>query len=152
MTTTTRKPLPKSARAAEQALRSHLTAAGFGEGRGGLVITTRDGRVHVGVARREFPDAREMRKLTATLEDFTRVRLVDATFHGGDMFDGYTFTRVIPDTDRSTTVEPGPTDTVTVTVTVAEYEKLRDAARRLAQLEAAGVDNWEGYDDALRDD
>lgn len=33
-----------------------------------------------------------------------------------------------------------------VTITAREYEELQQAARFLSVLEAAGVDNWEGYD------
>ncbi|MBB3910118.1 hypothetical protein [Sphingomonas desiccabilis] len=31
-----------------------------------------------------------------------------------------------------------------------EYLKLQEAAEKLAALEAGGVDNWEGYAEALR--
>ena len=37
----------------------------------------------------------------------------------------------------------------TVTIPKSEYELLLDASRKLAALEAGGVDNWEGYDDAM---
>lgn len=33
----------------------------------------------------------------------------------------------------------------------SKIERLEDAERRLDALEAMGVDNWEGYDDAMRD-
>ena len=35
-----------------------------------------------------------------------------------------------------------------ITITEAEYKELQDAQDWVAALEAAGVDNWEGYDDA----
>ncbi len=34
----------------------------------------------------------------------------------------------------------------TITITKKEYEKLKDDSKWLSCLEAAGVDNWEGYD------
>jgi hypothetical protein len=37
-----------------------------------------------------------------------------------------------------------------VTITKAEYEKLLKDQDWLACLEAAGVDNWQGYDEAIR--
>ena len=37
----------------------------------------------------------------------------------------------------------------TVTITVKEYESLLKNEEWLAALECAGVDNWEGYDEAL---
>ncbi len=37
----------------------------------------------------------------------------------------------------------------TITITLKEYEELREATRTLNALEAAGVDNWDGYDEAL---
>lgn len=37
----------------------------------------------------------------------------------------------------------------TWTMDHAEYMELEHASRKLAALEAAGVDNWSGYDDAL---
>lgn len=38
----------------------------------------------------------------------------------------------------------------TVTISRAELEKLRADSAMLAALEAAGVDNWEGYSEACR--
>ena len=37
----------------------------------------------------------------------------------------------------------------TWTLTHGEYQGLLASSRRLAALEAAGVDGWEGYDDAM---
>lgn len=37
----------------------------------------------------------------------------------------------------------------TVTITKNEYESLLEDAKKLRALEAAGVDNWEGYDIAM---
>ena len=37
----------------------------------------------------------------------------------------------------------------TVTISAEEYEYLLDRANKLSALEAAGVDNWEGYSYAL---
>lgn len=37
----------------------------------------------------------------------------------------------------------------TVTLTEAEYWELLTAYRELSALEAAGVDNWDGYDGAM---
>lgn len=46
-----------------------------------------------------------------------------------------------------------PEDTVreanTVTITKAEYEILKDDSKLLNCLYRHGVDNWEGYEDAL---
>lgn len=39
-------------------------------------------------------------------------------------------------------------NTETVTISVDEYDKLIEDSYWLAALEAAGVDNWEGYDEA----
>lgn len=39
----------------------------------------------------------------------------------------------------------------TVTISRAELEKLRADSAMLAALEAAGVDNWEGYSEAYRE-
>lgn len=36
-----------------------------------------------------------------------------------------------------------------VTITKTEYEKLIENSKWLSCLEAAGVDNWDGYDFAL---
>lgn len=36
-----------------------------------------------------------------------------------------------------------------VTITESEYRQLKWAQRKLEALEDAGVDNWEGYGDAL---
>ncbi len=41
------------------------------------------------------------------------------------------------------------TEVETVTIPVIEYETLKTSARLLAALEAGGVDNWDGWDDAL---
>jgi hypothetical protein len=38
----------------------------------------------------------------------------------------------------------------TWTLTHQEYQELIRAHRKLRALEAAGVDSWEGYDEALR--
>lgn len=38
-----------------------------------------------------------------------------------------------------------------VTIDKDEYDRLKESDRVLALLEAAGVDNWEGYSDAFRD-
>lgn len=38
----------------------------------------------------------------------------------------------------------------TVTITEAEYNQLLKDSGWLSCLEEAGVDNWEGYDEALR--
>ena len=41
-------------------------------------------------------------------------------------------------------------DTIeTIEITRAEYEQLKDDAKFLAALRAAGVDNWNGYDYAM---
>ena len=37
----------------------------------------------------------------------------------------------------------------TVTILTEEYEELLRAQKLLEALQAAGVDNWVGYDDAL---
>jgi hypothetical protein len=37
----------------------------------------------------------------------------------------------------------------TVTISTDEYESLKESDRKLSALEAAGVDNWEGYDYAM---
>ena len=39
--------------------------------------------------------------------------------------------------------------TETITITKKEYKDLLDRDERLSALEAAGVDNWEGYDVAI---
>lgn len=36
-----------------------------------------------------------------------------------------------------------------IAITKEEYEKLKQAKAKLDALEAAGVDNWEGYDYAM---
>jgi hypothetical protein len=33
----------------------------------------------------------------------------------------------------------------TITITIKEYNKLKERDKFLSKLEAAGVDNWEGY-------
>jgi shikimate kinase len=38
----------------------------------------------------------------------------------------------------------------TWTLTHAEYQELQASHRKLRALEAAGVDNWGGYDDAIQ--
>jgi hypothetical protein len=37
----------------------------------------------------------------------------------------------------------------TITITVGEYEKLKEDQRFLDALRSCGVDNWEGFDDAV---
>ncbi len=37
----------------------------------------------------------------------------------------------------------------TITVTQEEYDDLIDSAKLLAALMGAGVDNWEGYEEAM---
>ncbi|MEM2159330.1 MAG: hypothetical protein QXN55_00035 [Candidatus Nitrosotenuis sp.] len=37
----------------------------------------------------------------------------------------------------------------TITIATDEYERLQEAEKKLSALEAAGVDNWEGYDYAM---
>lgn len=37
----------------------------------------------------------------------------------------------------------------TITINKTEYDQLLKDSKMLECLEAAGVDNWEGYDDAL---
>ena len=37
----------------------------------------------------------------------------------------------------------------TVTISKSEYKHLMDAADKLLALEEMGVDNWEGYQDAM---
>jgi hypothetical protein len=39
----------------------------------------------------------------------------------------------------------------TMTITKAEHDMLTEASAKLAALEAAGVDNWSGYSDAMAD-
>ena len=39
-----------------------------------------------------------------------------------------------------------------ITITVPEYNKLKADQQKLNNLEAAGVDNWEGYSFAFEDD
>ena len=36
-----------------------------------------------------------------------------------------------------------------VSITLDEYSQLLDRDQELAALEAAGVDNWEGYEEAM---
>ena len=37
----------------------------------------------------------------------------------------------------------------TVTISASEYKQLLKAQAKLDALEGAGVDNWQGYDDAM---
>lgn len=37
-----------------------------------------------------------------------------------------------------------------ITILVTRYEELTERSAKLGALEAAGVDNWEGYGDAVR--
>lgn len=37
----------------------------------------------------------------------------------------------------------------TIKISVKEYEELREDQKLIRALEAAGVDNWEGYDYAM---
>lgn len=39
-----------------------------------------------------------------------------------------------------------------VQITEKEYNKLKESDRILRALEAAGVDNWEGYSSAFQDE
>lgn len=43
-------------------------------------------------------------------------------------------------------------DDVYMLVTNREYQRLKDRDEKLSKLEAAGVDNWDGYDWAFEDD
>ncbi len=38
----------------------------------------------------------------------------------------------------------------TITITRVEYEALKRDSSMLSALEAAGVDNWDGYDNAIQ--
>lgn len=38
----------------------------------------------------------------------------------------------------------------TITITKKEYESLRADSKKLTYLEDYGVDNWQGYDDAMQ--
>ena len=38
----------------------------------------------------------------------------------------------------------------TITISVDEYLKLKERSSILAMLAAYGVDNWQGYDEAMR--
>lgn len=38
----------------------------------------------------------------------------------------------------------------TITITLAEYKLLKSDSRLLSALKGAGVDNWEGYDYAMK--
>jgi hypothetical protein len=40
-------------------------------------------------------------------------------------------------------------ETETVTISKTEYERLLESEDKLACLEAVGVDNWQGFDDAM---
>jgi hypothetical protein len=40
--------------------------------------------------------------------------------------------------------------TVNITITIEEWHDLRESSEKLKALVAAGVDNWEGYDEAMR--
>lgn len=42
-----------------------------------------------------------------------------------------------------------PTTPKTITIPLEQFEELREAADRLDALYAAGVDNWEGYSEAV---
>jgi hypothetical protein len=46
-------------------------------------------------------------------------------------------------------VEPVRTHAIQVTISRAEYDRLKRDSLKLEALIAAGVDNWEGYDDAM---
>jgi hypothetical protein len=48
---------------------------------------------------------------------------------------------------RASEIEPAQT----VTITRKEYDRLLRADDKLGALEAAGVDNWSGYADAMRE-
>lgn len=37
----------------------------------------------------------------------------------------------------------------TITISKKEYQSLKDDSRRLTALESAGVDNWQGFDEAM---
>ena len=37
----------------------------------------------------------------------------------------------------------------TVTISIEEYQELLEDSKMLLHLEGAGVDNWEGYGDAM---
>jgi len=145
-----RKPLPKGNHAAARAVRLHLSGHGFGEGRGGLVVSARDGGAEVGVLRKHFADPDEMSRLVAALTGLTAVRLLKMTMRTGPLFDTYVYTPEDPPVENADTrVENVDTR---VTLSLSRYQSLCDAARTLDRLKAAGVDNWEGYDDALRED
>ena len=36
-----------------------------------------------------------------------------------------------------------------ITITKKEYERFKEDSKKLEALEAAGVDNWAGYDSAI---
>jgi PHD/YefM family antitoxin component YafN of YafNO toxin-antitoxin module len=48
------------------------------------------------------------------------------------------------------TTETTKTEPETVTLTKEEYEYLVKAEERLSALEEMGVDNWEGYSEAMK--
>jgi hypothetical protein len=137
---TPRKPLPKGNTAAVRAVRLHLAGHGF-DNRNGIVITARNGVVNVGVMRARFPDAEETARLVVALTALTAKRSLTLAKRAGHLFDTYVYTP-----------EESPVETVeTVTIPRAEYDRLRKDSDTLTRLQEAGVDNWEGYDIALRD-
>ena len=42
-------------------------------------------------------------------------------------------------------------DKETITIPLEEYQDLQESSKFLSCLEAAGVDNWDGYDYALEE-
>ena len=58
--------------------------------------------------------------------------------------------RQIEELQRAATPKPTAPGMDHVSVLRSEYSDLLQADRKLAALEAAGVDNWEGYGEAMR--
>jgi hypothetical protein len=110
---------------------------------------------------RHFPEARMASDRIFTLVDFERGTLAVTRFAKGtslgiddlDLILCYTLLGRAFSVDFFTWTDP---DTNIVHDTVAverdQLDRLEKASRKLARLEGAGVDNWEGYDEAMRDE
>jgi hypothetical protein len=46
-------------------------------------------------------------------------------------------------------MEPTEQDQSTITITLAEYQELVKASKELNVLHQMGVDNWDGYEEAI---
>ncbi len=90
----TPRALPKTDRAAREAVRRHLADRGYGElGHSGLNVTIQDGKVRVSAKRSHFPTTEEVQDVIRALNSVSEVLAVETEVYEGHMFLTYLYAR-----------------------------------------------------------